>query len=159
MSHPNDSTLAREKQPDTGLIPLRTMVEDEYGQWYFWRNTHLRDRIHPRGPYWHETGNWWDEEPYPDGAMYFARLIWDRLLEVAPPLDEAGTIPPPCSCPGDATCDGIVDGEDLALVLIYWGHIDATKRQGDIDGDGRVDGADLTMLFSYWGACLDGNDG
>lgn len=146
-----------ERREDTAFIDLRAMVEEENGQWWYWRNTHLRDRIHPRGPYWHEDGSWWEEEPYPDGAMYFAGLVWDKLVDFAPEFDEGLPGPPPCACRADLTCDGTVDGADLAGLLAAWGnHVPPNLDMGaDLDGDGLVDGADLAVLLAAWGTCQD----
>jgi hypothetical protein len=143
-----------ERREDTAFIDLRAMVEEENGQWFHWRDTHLRDRIHPKGPYWHQDGSWWEEDPYPDGAMYFAGLVWDTLVDYAPDRDD-GLPDPPCDCTADLTCDGIVDGADLGAVLAAWGSRGMPRRAGDIDGDGRVDGADLAVLLAAWGPCLD----
>jgi hypothetical protein len=53
--------------------------------------------------------------------------------------------------PGDATCDGLVDGSDLNLLLSNWNLSGATWDQGDFSGDGFVDGSDLNLLLSNWG--------
>ena len=55
-------------------------------------------------------------------------------------------------CPGDLTGDGLVDGEDLTLLLGEWG-ICPPSCPGDITGDGKVDGEDLTLLLGDWGPC------
>ena len=48
---------------------------------------------------------------------------------------------------GDMNGDGIVDGEDLGLFLVFWG---TDGVQADFNGDGTVDGADLGILFVNW---------
>jgi len=50
---------------------------------------------------------------------------------------------------GDLNLDGVVDGSDLAVLLILWGT--ASPEIGDLDGDGIVDGADLGLLLLGWG--------
>ena len=55
-------------------------------------------------------------------------------------------------CPGDLTGEGLVDGEDLSLLLGEWG-ICPPSCPGDITRDGRVDGEDLTLLLGEWGPC------
>jgi len=52
------------------------------------------------------------------------------------------------SIPGDLNGDGVVDGEDLGLLLNLWGTNDASA---DLDGNGIVDGADLGILLANWG--------
>lgn len=50
---------------------------------------------------------------------------------------------------GDANCDGIVNGLDLAAVLSGWGTCTSTCA-ADFNADGMVDGVDLTTLLSNW---------
>ncbi len=55
-------------------------------------------------------------------------------------------------CPGDATGDGMVDFDDLNLVLSGWG---SAGPAGDVDGSGVVDFDDLNLVLGSWGAlCL-----
>ena len=53
-------------------------------------------------------------------------------------------------CAADITANGVVDGEDLGLLLGAWGSNDAAA---DLNGDGVVDGADLGLLLGAWGDC------
>ena len=53
-------------------------------------------------------------------------------------------------CREDLTCDGVVDGGDLALVLSTFGQSDVGV---DFNEDGRVDAYDLGSLLSRWGPC------
>lgn len=55
----------------------------------------------------------------------------------------------PNPCPADVQTDGVVNGQDLAVVLSGWGGSGAA----DIDGSGIVDGSDLTILLGAWGEC------
>jgi hypothetical protein len=48
--------------------------------------------------------------------------------------------------PGDANNDGLIDEEDLALVLANWG-VGTTYATGDFNGDETVDGTDLNLLL------------
>lgn len=50
--------------------------------------------------------------------------------------------------PADLDGDGVVNGEDLAILLANWGDRGAL---GDVDGNGIVDGADLAQLLGSWG--------
>lgn len=52
-------------------------------------------------------------------------------------------------CVGDLDHDGVVDGEDLALLLDRWGDFGSA----DLDGNGLVDGGDLALLLARWGHC------
>ncbi|MEC8502651.1 MAG: GC-type dockerin domain-anchored protein, partial [Actinomycetota bacterium] len=51
-------------------------------------------------------------------------------------------------CPGDATGDAVVDGQDLAAVLAAWG---ADVPDVDQNGDGTIDGQDLAAVLAAWG--------
>jgi len=58
------------------------------------------------------------------------------------------------SCAGDINGDGMVDGNDLAILLSSWGPCPGTGScAGDISGDGVVNGNDLAILLSSWGSC------
>ncbi len=73
-----------------------------------------------------------------------------RESEVAayrPLLTITYTPPPPC-VDADLNCDGMVDGEDLGLLLADWG--DCARCAADLNGDGKVDGGDLGSLLSQW---------
>lgn len=53
-------------------------------------------------------------------------------------------------CPfADLTCDGVVDGADLGLLLGHW---DTASCTADLNKDGVVDGADLGLLLASWSA-------
>ena len=49
--------------------------------------------------------------------------------------------------PGDLNGDGVVNGEDLTIILAAWG---STDPQYDLDGDGVVGGGDLTIVLGDW---------
>jgi predicted outer membrane repeat protein len=57
-----------------------------------------------------------------------------------------------CACDADINADGIVDGQDLAILLAFWGP-SGLFPAADIDASGVVDGADLAILLSGWGPC------
>jgi hypothetical protein len=50
---------------------------------------------------------------------------------------------------GDLNLDGMVDAEDLAILLTYWGGVGFPI--GDMNHDGLINGADLTVILSNWG--------
>lgn len=52
------------------------------------------------------------------------------------------------TCPADITGDGIVDVDDLLIVLGAWG-----TPEGDITGDQNTDVDDLLLILSSWGPC------
>jgi hypothetical protein len=51
-------------------------------------------------------------------------------------------------CPADLDGDGVVDSNDLGLLLSAWG-----TGTNDITDDGLIDGADLGLLLWSWGRC------
>ena len=51
-------------------------------------------------------------------------------------------------CPADLDGDGVVDSNDLGLLLSAWG-----TGSNDITDDGLIDGADLGLLLWSWGRC------
>jgi hypothetical protein len=55
--------------------------------------------------------------------------------------------------PGDATGDGVVDGNDAARLAAHWGHATAAgAAEGDFNGDGWVNAADASILAANWGS-------
>ncbi|MAG24343.1 hypothetical protein CMI47_02080 [Candidatus Pacearchaeota archaeon] len=55
-------------------------------------------------------------------------------------------------CPADINDDGIVDTQDLLIVISQWG-AECNDCEGDINGDGNVDTTDLLLVISNWGPC------
>jgi len=51
----------------------------------------------------------------------------------------------------DLSDNGVVDTEDLTLLLVVWG---TNNPDADINGDGVVEGDDLTALLASWGPCV-----
>jgi hypothetical protein len=47
------------------------------------------------------------------------------------------------------TGNGVVGGDDLAVLLGGWGGAVTT----DLNGDGNTNGADLAILLAAWGPC------
>ncbi len=61
------------------------------------------------------------------------------------------TGPPQPNCPADLNDDGVVNGDDLGILLSQWGP--CTGCSGDFNGDGNVNGDDLGVLLGAWGPC------
>ena len=53
-------------------------------------------------------------------------------------------------CPADIDNSGVVDFEDLLLVLDAWGNKGGPE---DLDGSGFVDIGDLLVVLAAWGPC------
>ncbi|TVQ33096.1 MAG: hypothetical protein EA376_03310 [Phycisphaeraceae bacterium] len=52
---------------------------------------------------------------------------------------------------GDVNRDGVVNAQDLALLLGAWGQSGDDVGLSDLNGDGVVNSQDLAILLSYWG--------
>ncbi len=53
--------------------------------------------------------------------------------------------------PGDVNLDGIVNGQDIAVVASHWLHTQAGgSGPGDANGDGIVNGQDIALIASNW---------
>ena len=51
----------------------------------------------------------------------------------------------------DINGDGVVDGEDLSIILGFWGPCnDPSDCPADVDGDGVVNGSDLSIVLGFW---------
>ena len=59
----------------------------------------------------------------------------------------------PDPCAADLNDDGVVDAQDLGIMLGAWGSTGPVGTGGDIDWDGDTDGADLAVLLGAWGMC------
>jgi len=79
---------------------------------------------------------------------------WNPRQQIGPPSQAPdpmlSELPVELDCQGDFNLDGVVDGNDLALMLADWG---AERSIADIDRSGLVDGADLAALLGRWGLC------
>ncbi|MDB4633095.1 right-handed parallel beta-helix repeat-containing protein [bacterium] len=64
--------------------------------------------------------------------------------------EESGNLWRCDSCPGDVTCDAMVNARDLGRLLSAW---DTTQQRYDRNQDGIVDAADLGLLLGSWGVC------
>ena len=53
-------------------------------------------------------------------------------------------------CPGDGNQDRIVDGADIANIMVWWGNWPTVY---DFNDDGVTNGADLTAILINWGQC------
>ena len=62
-------------------------------------------------------------------------------------------IPDDCQCVADFNGDGTTSGQDLGIMLGFWGTSASTLPKVDINHDGIVAGADLGLLLSNWGPC------
>ena len=58
------------------------------------------------------------------------------------------------TCAADLDGNGLVDADDLMLLLADWGRRRSIRPvDTDLDGDGVVDDADVLVLLADWGGC------
>jgi len=96
---------------------------------------------HPDGVGSFQFGGAWNVVPFfPSGVVAVSDL--DSGLFILDP-SEALKLPNPADLNGD----GVVNGADLAILLIEWGNAGAS----DFNNDGVINGADLAILLTNWG--------
>ncbi|NBX37164.1 MAG: hypothetical protein EBR10_08085 [Planctomycetes bacterium] len=59
-------------------------------------------------------------------------------------------IPLLAACPCDLNCDGVVDADDLTILISSWGQAGVPA---DVDNSGTVGSSDLTTMLASWGPC------
>ena len=57
------------------------------------------------------------------------------------------------NCPADLNVDGVVNGDDLGVLLGGWGACTSSNCIADLNDDGVVNGDDLGILLGAWGPC------
>lgn len=84
--------------------------------------------------------------------------LWLQLADgVSPGVDV--NVPGECVCPGDLDGSGVVDAEDLFILLGSWGSCaDPDDCPADLNGDHVVDSKDLFVLLGDWGVCKTGSN-
>lgn len=92
--------------------------------------------------------------PKGSGARWIDRdgdgfLDGDERALCSDPADPASNPASPCRA-DIVGANGIIDGEDLAVVLNNWG---ASGTLADIDCNGVVDAEDLALVLNAWGPC------
>ncbi len=70
-----------------------------------------------------------------ESAAFYAAILGDIIRDAG--------------CPADLKPDGLIDIEDLLLLINGWG----ADGIGDINNDGTTDITDLLFLVSDWGEC------
>jgi hypothetical protein len=51
---------------------------------------------------------------------------------------------------GDTNGDHVINGQDIATIVHYWGQHVTVGTNGDLNGNGVVDTADISILVHYW---------
>ncbi len=107
-------------------------------------------------PYYVCGGDWSDQfggevEVSPDGTIGIISAIWyDTIFESGGAAFIHDLSIPPCR--GDLNCDGVINAQDLAWLLAYWGPCDnCNDCIAELDRDCAVGVSDLLILLSNWG--------
>lgn len=79
-------------------------------------------------------------------SLRFVRLVDTSLIPFVPAGADIDSVKAKFFSP-DFNSDGIVDAQDLAVLLGNWGQ----SGVGDLDDSGSVDAADLSILLGAWG--------
>ena len=69
-------------------------------------------------------------------------------------MNASMSMPTPPECEGDVDGNGIVNAQDLNLLLVAYGANDPDSRYdeaADLVADGRIDLADLNYLLTFYG--------
>lgn len=117
---------------------------------------------------------WWYATPVGPGGNgdppFLIRRCPDTGQWVVGPNDPAqgvdtpgaanGPCTPTARCPADLNADSVVDGIDLAILLVAWGPADVPNEgegpaETDLNDDGLVDAGDLGILLASWPECVD----
>lgn len=80
---------------------------------------------------------------------------WDevRIYDVCLTETQIGAVMNNADIPGDANCDGKVNGSDVTILAGNWQTLTgASWSMGDFNSDGKVDGSDVTILAGNWQA-------
>jgi hypothetical protein len=64
----------------------------------------------------------------------------------------ANGVPDECECEGDLNGDGLVDVDDIILIILNWGEIG--ENPADADNNGIVNGKDLGLVITAFGGCF-----
>ncbi|MFM1936805.1 MAG: Dockerin type domain [Planctomycetota bacterium] len=86
------------------------------------------------------------------GTPAWAAFVWQSGGSgasdvVGQRLNADGTLGP-IAVVGDLNGDGLVNGQDLGILLGAWGP--SAGSPADLDGDGVVNGQDLGVLLGNW---------
>jgi hypothetical protein len=92
------------------------------------------------------------------GYEYRIRPTSQLLCEVpvAPPVQWNNdymitiVIPP---CDGDINGDGVVNVNDMLMIIAFWGPASPAFPAADVDHNGAVNVSDLLAVIANWGAC------
>lgn len=87
-----------------------------------------------------------------NGATFDAngRMVWcEEIINNGTILGDVEVIDPEVPCDGNLNGDGVVNIDDLLIILSDWG-----GTGGDANGDGQTNIDDILVVLGNWGACV-----
>jgi hypothetical protein len=142
-----EMTVTWNTQPDReSEVTDVCVVPGSPGEWMMWDVTvNVRDFVDGTVPDY----GWiiMDETYWGSSNIPYTKFYAKENGELIPYLEVKIGAPP---CPADLTNDGVVDVDDLFVLLGYWGYSDSPA---DINDDGTVDVDDLFIVLNNWGPC------
>jgi len=120
-------------------------------------STNAHDRlVRYDGAEWSSVGQGADgpiRDLHADDETLFIGGAFQIVGTAAPSRHVAAWVECPTpSIPGDLNGDGVVNAQDLAILLSFWGSCaDCGDCIADLNGDCVVNAQDLAELLSYWG--------
>ena len=112
-----------------------------------WRTNNGPEQSVPMA--WNGNNQWRGVMPFQGASAQVAYWVtardWSNNLGIS--LTRLFTEPGPPPVTGDLNADGVVNGDDLGILLGAWGQ---ENSPADLNGDGTVDGIDLGELLANW---------
>jgi hypothetical protein len=86
------------------------------------------------------------------GDVRLRVIVWDHRFQSSSDLVTISLSPGGFGGnPADVNGDGVVDVDDLVLVVLTWGPCQGSPCPGDVNDDGQVDVDDLIAVILAWG--------
>jgi hypothetical protein len=112
-----------------------------------WRTNNGTEQSVPMA--WNGNNQWRGVLPFQGASAQVAYWVtardWSNNLGISQTRLFTEPGPPPVT--GDLNGDGVVNGDDLGILLGAWGQ---KNSPADLNGDGLVDGIDLGELLANW---------
>jgi hypothetical protein len=137
--HPVRATILDDMTSDRGF--------HDRGVTLRWRTNNGSEQSVPMA--WNGNNQWRGVLPFQGASAQVAYWVtardWSNNLGISQTRLFTEPGPPPVT--GDLNGDGVVNGDDLGILLGAWGQ---KNSPADLNGDGLVDGIDLGELLANW---------
>jgi hypothetical protein len=139
VPHPVRATILDDMASDRGF--------HDRGVTLRWRTNNGSEQSVPMA--WNGNNQWRGVIPFQGAAAQVSYWVtardWSNNLGTSPAKFFTEPGPPPVT--GDLNGDGVVNGDDLGILLGAWGQ---AGTPADLNDDGVVDGNDLGELLANW---------